>query len=317
MSETMELIPVDTLMPIEVFTKGGIDLLLQDIEDKVTGHVPVLETAKGRKEIASLAYKVAQSKTRLDNLGKDLVTDWKTKAKVVDESRKTAREFLDALRDRVRQPLTEWEAAEAARVEAARLAKELAEAHEAAHAEHGLWLRQKEIEAKEAEFERQEEERRKKAEADRLEEERQEREERMKHEAAEAAEAARKQAEEEAQAKVREAERKERETKEAAAKAEREHLVAKERAKVEKEMAVKEAQRQAKEETERVERERLAAETQRKAEADKLAANRKHQASINSKALAAFVKNGVDEEQAKKIITLIARGLIDHIRIAY
>ena len=314
MSETMELIPVDTLMPIEVFTKGGIDLLLQDIEDKVTGHVPVLETAKGRKEIASLAYKVAQSKTRLDNLGKDLVTDWKTKAKVVDESRKTAREFLDALRDRVRQPLTEWEAAEAARVEAARLAKELAEAHEAAHAEHGLWLRQKEIEAKEAEFERQEEERRKKAEADRLEEERQEREERMKHEAAEAA---RKQAEEEAQAKVREAERKERETKEAAAKAEREHLVAKERAKVEKEMAVKEAQRQAKEETERVERERLAAETQRKAEADKLAANRKHQASINSKALAAFVKNGVDEEQAKKIITLIARGLIDHIRIAY
>lgn len=314
MNESMELIPVDTLMPIEVFTKGGIDLLLQDIEDKVSGHVPVLETAKGRKEIASLAYKVSQSKTRLDNFGKDLVTEWKTKAKTVDESRKTAREFLDSLRDRVRQPLTDWEEAEAAREASERLAKELAEAEEAAHAEHALWLRQKEIEAKEAEFARQEEERQQAEETARLDKEHFEREERMKQEAADAA---RRQAEEAAQAKVLEAERKEREAQEAAERAERERIAAEERAKVEKEMAIKEEQRKAKEEAERVERDRLAAEAQQKAEDDKRAANRKHQANINSKALAAFVKNGVSEDQAKTIITLIAKGLIDHIRIAY
>lgn len=314
MSETMELIPVDTLMPVEVFTKGGIHLLLQDIEDKVTGHEPNLETAKGRKEIASLAYKVSQSKTLLDNFGKDLVTDWKTKAKVVDESRKTAREFLDALRDRVRQPLTDWEFAEEARAEAERLAKELAEAEETAYAEHSLWLRQKEIEAKEADLARQEEERKQSEEATRLKKEQLERDAKIKREAAETA---RKQAEEAAQSKIREAERKEREAQEAAARAERERIAAIERAKVEKEMAIKEEQRKAKEKTERVERDRLAAEAQKKAEDDKRAANRKHQSNINSEALAAFVKNGVDEEQAKKVITLIAKGFIDHIRIAY
>jgi hypothetical protein len=314
MNESMELIPVDTLMPLEVFTEGGIDLLLKDIEDKVAGHEPVLETAKGRKEIASLAYKVSQSKTLLDKFGKDLVTEWKTKAKTVDASRKIAREFLDSLRDRVRQPLTEWEEAEAARLEAERLAKELAEAEETAHAEHALWLRQKEIEAKEAELARQEEERRQAEEAARLEKERLEREEQMKQEAAEAA---RKQAGEEAQAKVLEAERKEREAKEATARAERERIAAEERAKVEKEMAVKEEQRKAKEEAERVERERLAAVAKQKAEDDKRAANRKHQANINSEAVAAFVKNGLSKEQAKEVVTLIAKGLIDHIRIAY
>ncbi|EES5368095.1 cell envelope biogenesis protein TolA, partial [Escherichia coli] len=35
--------------------------------------VPDITTAKGRKEIAYLAYKVAQTKTYLDGLGKDLV----------------------------------------------------------------------------------------------------------------------------------------------------------------------------------------------------------------------------------------------------
>jgi len=79
------------------------------IRREVTGHEPVLKTLKGRKEIASRSAKVSSSKVLLDKLGKALVEDWKSQAKVVDSARKVARDELDALRDEVRKPLTDWE----------------------------------------------------------------------------------------------------------------------------------------------------------------------------------------------------------------
>ncbi|EGT6367902.1 cell envelope biogenesis protein TolA, partial [Escherichia coli] len=51
--------------------------------------VPDITTAKGRKEIAYLAYKVAQTKTYLDGLGKDLVAELKEIPKLIDANRKT------------------------------------------------------------------------------------------------------------------------------------------------------------------------------------------------------------------------------------
>lgn len=330
--ETTELVVVEQLNVMDVFTGNSLENLLREIEAKAKGFTPTVEHAKGRKQIASMAYKVSQSKIVLDNLGKELVADWKAKAKKVDESRKVARDTLDALRDEVRQPLTEWEEAEAKREAAEKLAKEIEAAHETAIAEHALFLRQKEIEAKEAELARQEEERRQKAEAERLERERIEREEQMKREAAEAA---RRKAEQEAQAKILEAERKEREAQEAAAKAERDRIAAEERAKIEKEravkeaaeaeerarvqreMAVKEAERKAKEEAERVERDRLAAEAKQKAADEARQADVAHKKKLNNEAVAALVANGIEQDQAKQIITLIAKGLIDNVTINY
>jgi len=310
--ESTELVVIEQLNVMDVFTGGSLTDLLREIETKAKGFTPTVEHAKGRKQIASMAHKVSKSKVVLDNLGKELVADWKAKAKKVDESRKIARDRLDALRDEVRQPLTEWEEAEAAREAAEKLAKEIEAAHETALAEHALWLRQKDIEAKEAELARQEEERRQKAEAERIEKERIEREEQMKREASELA---RKQAETEAQAKIAEAERKEREAKEAAAKAERDRIAAEERAKVEKEMAVKEAERKAKEEADRVERERLASEANQKAIDEARQADVAHKKKLNNEAVAALVANGIGQDQAKQIITLIAKGLIDNVTI--
>lgn len=312
--EEKGLVSIEKINPVAVFADGGIDRILKEIEQKATELNPDISTSKGRKEVASTAYKVSQSKTILDGLGKDLVADWKAKAKIVDESRKKARAFLDALRDRVRQPLTEWEAAEAARVEAERLAKEIEEAHSLAIAEHSLWLRQKEIEAKEAELARQEEARRQKEEAERLEKERIEREERMKREAAEAAQ---RKAEEAAQAKILEAERKEREAIEAAAKAERERIAAEERAKIEREMAVKEAERKSQEEAERKEMEALAEAARKKAEDEARASNLEHMKKINRAAVAAFVAGGIDEKTAKTVIRLIHSKSIPAIHIEY
>jgi len=75
---------------------------------------------KGRKAIASLAAKVAKLKVKLDDMGKELVGDWKAKSKIVDGSRKKMRDELDALKAEARKPLTDWENAEKDRVAAHR-----------------------------------------------------------------------------------------------------------------------------------------------------------------------------------------------------
>lgn len=114
--EDFQLVPIQNIDAVAVFTGGGVDAILKSIEERVMSFVPDVSTARGRKDIASIAYKVAQSKTYIDGLGKDLVSDWKAKAKKVDDERKKARDFLDGLKDRVREPLNEWEKAEEERV---------------------------------------------------------------------------------------------------------------------------------------------------------------------------------------------------------
>lgn len=100
--------------------------------------VPDITTAKGRKEIASLAYKVAQTKTYLDGLGKDLVAELKEIPKLIDANRKTVRDRLDELKAKARQPLTDYEEeqarikAEEAKAAAEALAKQIESDHEIA-----------------------------------------------------------------------------------------------------------------------------------------------------------------------------------------
>lgn len=90
--------------------------VLKQIEaEALTGFTPDTTTKKGRDEIASRAYIVARSKTFLDDKGKELTEDYKKITKAVDEKRKSIRERLDALRDRTRAPLNQWEKDEEAR----------------------------------------------------------------------------------------------------------------------------------------------------------------------------------------------------------
>jgi len=124
MNETTEvteasnaLICVEQINALEVFTEKGVEPILEEIKNKVALLVPDVETSKGRKEIASMANKIARSKTLLDEVGKNLVADWKAKAKVVDDSRKKMRDTLDQLKEITRAPLTEWEQAERDRIE--------------------------------------------------------------------------------------------------------------------------------------------------------------------------------------------------------
>lgn len=92
------------------------DSLLARVRAEVAAHVPDLTTDKGRKAIASLAFKVTKTKTALDDAGKKLTEDKRAEIKAVDDSRRKIREALDGLRDEARKPLTDWETAEETRV---------------------------------------------------------------------------------------------------------------------------------------------------------------------------------------------------------
>lgn len=106
MSEVTDLVVIEKANAMTVFQSSDqIEEILQKVEREVMSFVPDITTAKGRKEIASLAYKVAQTKTYLDGLGKDLVAELKEIPKLIDANRKTVRDRLDELKAKARQPL--------------------------------------------------------------------------------------------------------------------------------------------------------------------------------------------------------------------
>ena len=58
---TTDLIPTN-IHPEKLFAQNGLEPVLQEIKRKVDEFSPDTATAKGRKEISSFAYKIAQSK---------------------------------------------------------------------------------------------------------------------------------------------------------------------------------------------------------------------------------------------------------------
>ena len=111
-----ELVVLENLNAVEVFEAGGTDKLLQAIRDEVINDIPDVTTAKGRGEIASRAHKVAKSKVAIDKLGKELADKLNAQLKPINAERKKSRDTLELLKDEVREPLKNWEDAEAQRV---------------------------------------------------------------------------------------------------------------------------------------------------------------------------------------------------------
>lgn len=353
MSAEMQLAtvpPKETALQI-YSTENGLEPYLQIIKTEIDAFVPDVSTKKGRDAIASIAYKVARSKTALDNAGKELVAELKEVPKKIDAERKRMRDLLDAWQADVRRPLTEWEEAEAARVERiqaqvnrladtdftdmsaadikasidnleahvidARYEEFEPEAHRVKAASlatlrEALAARQK-YEAEQAELER--------LRAEAAAREQKEREERIAREAAEAERlAAERRAQEERDAATRReaeakaaAERRELELKLQAEQAEREKVEAQRRA----EQAERDAQARA-EAAAAAERQRQADEQARiEREAAAREADKAHKKAINNEALAALIAGGMTEECAKQAITLIAQRKVPHIVIQY
>lgn len=117
-STTTDLvISLPAKVDVVTFTdEKAFDDLYDRIVKKVSEHVPDVSTKAGRDAIASLAYKVARTKTTLDKQGKDLTEEWRKNTSKVNATRNLIAERLDALQKTVRKPLTDWETAEEARV---------------------------------------------------------------------------------------------------------------------------------------------------------------------------------------------------------
>ncbi|MDM3810952.1 cell envelope biogenesis protein TolA [Proteus mirabilis] len=266
--------------------------------------------AKNRKAFASLAYKVAQTKTYIDKEGKAVVDKLKELPKKVDASRKIFRDELDALSIDIRKPLTEWEAQEKAREEAEALKKQIEVDHEEALQMNELFdLRKAEEERKR--IAREEEMKRQAAEQARLEAERKARQEieaaaRREREAKEAAE----RAEREKQEAIQRAEQAAKEAKE---KAERDAKEAQERAEREKQLAIEAVRKKVQE----AEQARLAEEERKRQEEAKRQADKEHRRKYNQETLQALVSHGFDEKLATEFIKLVASNKIPHVTMNY
>lgn len=102
--------------PVAVLTDAKVySEFYAQIKAEVEAFEPDLSTATGRKAIASLAYKVARTKTAIDDAGKKLNEDARAQINAVDAQRRKIRDELDELSALARRPLTEWEEAESAR----------------------------------------------------------------------------------------------------------------------------------------------------------------------------------------------------------
>lgn len=313
-----------------------------------------LATDKGRKAIASMAHKIARTKTAIDDAGKKLNEEARAKINVVDEARRKIRERFDTLKEEVRRPLTEWEKSEVERVgkvdrffnrmtefskvslddtadaikgryESLTLVRISEDVFQDRHAD-AVAAQDRTLSVLKVAFERLTREEAERAELARL---RQEQEER-------AAEEARRRHEEEQRLRaieeVKQAEEA-RQREDARRKAERERIEreARERAEAEAKARVEAAERAAREaeesavrkiEEERQAREREKAEQERvEREAREVEAarqsDRDHRAKIMGAAKEAIIETGIDEAKAKELVLAIAAGNIPNVSIRF
>lgn len=70
MSEVTDLVVIEKSSAMAVFTNNEqLDPIIEKIEKEARSLVPDVSTKKGRDAIASMAHKVARSKTYIDNAG--------------------------------------------------------------------------------------------------------------------------------------------------------------------------------------------------------------------------------------------------------
>ncbi|HCB0644448.1 TPA: hypothetical protein MYL57_004506 [Klebsiella variicola subsp. variicola] len=323
MSEIMDLVVIEKKNAMAVFTNNDqLDPLIEAIEKEARSLVPDVTTKKGRDAIASMAHKVARSKTYIDNAGKDLVAELKALPKQIDESRRVVRERLDALKDEVRRPLTEWEAEQerikaeeamnALHVEALvmneefdrQLAARIESDHEMAILMNDAFDREQADKAAEAERQRIAHE---------------EEIKRM------AAAAAAREVEQRAKREREEAALREAALKAQAEQAERDRIAAEQKAEADKQAAVEAERRKAQEEADRIRREaeqreqaRLAEEKRKADEQLRREADVKHRKAVGTEIVKALMANtSLTRDQAIEVLTAVKDGRIPHTGISY
>ena len=101
-----------------IYVSGGLDGYYQSIREQVMSEVPDLTTKKGIARIKSLAAMVSSSKVAVEKPGREYLKQLKEMPKVIEAELRDWVTKMDALRDEVRQPVTELEEKEKARIAA-------------------------------------------------------------------------------------------------------------------------------------------------------------------------------------------------------
>lgn len=349
-----ELIPLETLKAIDVYTGDALNKLIKKVEDEVANLRPDISTEKGRGEIRTMAHQIARSKTGLDALGKELTEEAREKINTTNADRKRMRDRFDELKEEVRAPLTEWENIEKDRIaeheqflidlgnlkEFSTLSPTLEDIKERID-DLGVFSDRDWQEFKEKAdarykfvegtlnnlFTQIEGQNKKDAELEKLRDEAAKREAKERDEriATEAAKKAKLEAEEKAKREKQEIQNQKEAAEKAAAKAKQDVQDAKKQAKdlatkvarEKKEAAIK-AKRQA-DEAAQLERDRIA--KKQKAEADAIAkreADTEHRRKINKQIMSDIIKaSSVNEEQSKKILMALVKRQIRNVQVNY
>lgn len=336
------------------YTAESLEDLFAKVKAEVEAHVPDIETVEGRKHIKSLAAKISSSKTAIDKQMRDYLREIKALPKVVEKNARESVERFDALRDATLKPLNDAQAHQDAIIsrmdEIVRLCSQdglqsdtvrlLVDEVSAVDVETTFWPElikkakasvEGAMSATTATLNRLIESEKQAAELERLRKEAEEnaRRERDRLIAEEAARKAQEEERRRAEQRVLEEQRKAEESRLAQLKAEQDARLA-EHARIEAEeqhkLDAELAERQAKE------RERIAAENakkqaeeqqalalqRQKEEEEKRAADKAHRVAINRAALADLIAQAsLTEEQAKSVITAVAKGLVANMKVIY
>lgn len=336
------------------YSAESLEDLFAKVEAEVKAHVPDLETVEGRKHIKSLAKKISSSKTAIDKPMRDYLREIKALPRVVEKNARESIDRFEALHDATLKPLNDAQAAQDAIIERmdeiARLANDDSATSDAVrlmrdevlaiNPDVTFWpelikkarasiagaeqvtrvvierLELAELQAAELERLRKDSEENTQRERDRQiaeaaaikaqEEERQRAEQRILDE--------RNKAEQDRLAKLKAEQDK--------ADAEQRLKDAEAKAKADAELAeaqAKERERIAEENAKKYAAEQQALELQRqKEEEQRRADDKQHRITVNRAALAGLIAHAeLTEDQAKAVITAVAKGLVDNMKVIY
>lgn len=337
------------------YTAESLEDLFAKVKAEVEAHVPDIETVEGRKHIKSLAAKISSSKTAIDKPMRDYLREIKALPKVVEKNARESVERFDALRDATLKPLNDAQAhqdaiiAEMDAIVSGIASGAIRDRHTAIAAlddaesicvETEFWpeLQKKAkasvdgaIASARSAIERFELAEKQAAELERLRKESEEnaRRERDRLIAEEAASKAQEEERRRAEQRVLDERNKAEQDRLAKLKAEQDKAEVEQRLAAQQEKAKRDAElaeQQAKE------RERIAAENakkqaeeqqalalqRQKEEEERRAADKAHRVAINRAALADLIAQAsLTEEQAKAVITAVAKGLVANMKVIY
>ena len=344
MTNELMVLPVEEKALEAVFIEGSnFDPVIDQIRAQAKDLPVDMTVKKNRDEIASFAYKIARAKSAIEKAGAAISAKYKEIPKKIDASRRAYKDAFERLQSEVRAPLNEWEHVESERIARHERALEslgqsTSLSDDACSAQLSTaieMLNDLVIDGKWEEFEQQAH----RAKAEALSRLNAMLEKRVKYEAEQAQlEALRKLAAEQAQKEreaqiaaeakaaaelqaakaIEEAELKAAQAKLDAELAEQRRIAQEKQAELDK-IAAAEREKQAAENA-RIEEIKRAELEKAKLEAEQAAreSDKKHKAKINREALSSLVANcGLNDYQAKAVVTAIAKGAISNVSIKY